>query len=128
MTIRNINIQEEQLAEICKKFKIRELTIFGSALREDFNEKSDVDLLVEFNPNSGISLFDVVDLKEALESFLGREVDIVSKKAIQRSRNYLKKKAILDNYMVIYASWYSIYFKKNDAIKISFDIFPGAWE
>lgn len=104
MTIRNINIQEEQLAEICKKFKIRELTIFGSALREDFNEKSDVDLLVEFNPNSGISLFDVVDLKEALESFLGREVDIVSKKAIQRSRNYLKKKAILDNYMVIYAS------------------------
>jgi len=104
MTIRNINIQEEQLGEICKKYKIRELAIFGSALREDFNEKSDVDLLVEFKPNSGISLFDIVDLKEAFESFLGREVDIVSKKAIQMSRNYLKKKAILDNYRVIYAS------------------------
>jgi len=104
MTIRNINIQEEQLGEICKKYKIRELAIFGSALREDFNEKSDVDLLVEFKPDSGISLFDIVDLKEAFESFWGREVDIVSKKAIQMSRNYLKKKAILDNYKVIYAS------------------------
>jgi len=46
MTIRNINIQEEQLREICKRYLIRELAVFGSALREDFNEKSDVDLLI----------------------------------------------------------------------------------
>jgi hypothetical protein len=78
--------------------------VLGSALREDFNESSDIDLLVEFKPNSGISLFNIVDLKEEFEKLFNRDVDIVSKNAILRSRNYLKKKAILDNYRVIYAS------------------------
>jgi hypothetical protein len=104
MTIRNINIQEEQLRGICKRYLIRELAIFGSALREDFNEKSDVDLLIEFEPKSGITLFNIVDLKEEFEKLFGRDVDIVSKKAIQRSRNYIKRKVILENLMVIYAS------------------------
>jgi uncharacterized protein len=104
MTIRNINFQEEQLREICKRYLIRELAIFGSALREDFNEKSDVDLLIEFEPKSGITLFNIVDLKEEFEKLFGRDVDIVSKKAIQRSRNYIKRKVILENLKVIYAS------------------------
>ena len=104
MTIRNINIQEEQLREICKRYLIRELSVFGSALREDFNESSDIDLLVEFKPDSGTSLFDIVDLKEEFEKLFGREVDIVSKKAIQQSRNHLKRKSILSNFKVIYVS------------------------
>ena len=104
MTIRNINIQEEQLREICKRYLIRELAIFGSTLREDFNDKSDIDLLIEFEPKSGITLFNIVDLKEEFEKLFGRDVDIVSKKAIQRSRNYLKRKAILENFKVIYVS------------------------
>ncbi|HAB52697.1 MAG: hypothetical protein A2315_04280 [Ignavibacteria bacterium RIFOXYB2_FULL_35_12] len=104
MTIRNINIQEEQLREICKRYLIRELAVFGSALREDFNEKSDVDLLIEFEPESGITLFNIVDLKEEFEKLFGRDVDIVSKKAIQRSRNHLKRKSILENFKVIYVS------------------------
>jgi predicted nucleotidyltransferase len=104
MTIKNLNIPEERLREICKRYLIRELAVFGSALREDFNEKSDIDLLVEFKPDSGISLFDVVDLKEEFERLFGRDIDLVSKNAMQKSRNYLKKKAILDNYKVIYVA------------------------
>lgn len=104
MTIRNINIQEEQLKEICKRYLIRELAVFGSALRQDFNDKSDVDLLIEFEPESGITLFNIVDLKEEFEKLFGRDVDIVSKKAIQQSRNHLKRKAILANFKVIYVS------------------------
>jgi hypothetical protein len=104
MTLNNINIQEDKLSEICRRYMIRELALFGSALREDFNEESDVDLLVEFKPDSRISLFDIVDLKDELEKLFDREVDIVSKNAIRRSRNYIKKKAILENYKVIYAS------------------------
>jgi predicted nucleotidyltransferase len=104
MTIKNINIQEEQLKEICKRYLIRELAVFGSALRQDFNDKSDVDLLIEFEPESGITLFNIVDLKEEFEKLFGRDVDIVSKKAIQQSRNHLKKKSILANFKVIYVS------------------------
>jgi hypothetical protein len=104
MTIKNINIQEEQLKEICKRYLIRELAVFGSALRQDFNDKSDVDLLIEFEPESGITLFNIVDLKEEFEKLFGRDVDIVSKKAIQQSRNHLKRKSILANFKVIYVS------------------------
>jgi hypothetical protein len=83
MTLNNINIQEDKLSEICRRYMIRELALFGSALREDFNEESDVDLLVEFKPDSGISLFDIVDLKDELEKLLDREVDIVSKNMLR---------------------------------------------
>ncbi len=104
MTVSNIKIGEDRLNEICKRYFINELAIFGSVLREDFNEDSDIDLLVEFKPGSEISLFDIVDLKEEFEKLFGREVDIVPKNAVKRSRNYLRKEAILQNYKVIYAT------------------------
>ncbi len=104
MNIDNITVHQEQLSEICKRFMIRELALFGSVLTDDFNESSDIDLLVEFTPDSGISLFDLVDLKDEFENLFGREVDIVSKNAVKKSRNYIRKKAILENYSVIYAS------------------------
>lgn len=104
MTINNLNIQEEQLSEICKRFLIHELAVFGSAIREDFNESSDIDLLVEFKPESGISLFDIIDIQEEFKKIFGREIDIVSKNAIKRSKNDIRKNMILNNHKVIYAS------------------------
>lgn len=104
MTVNSINIQKEKLSEICKRYKIIELALFGSALREDFTEKSDIDLLVEFMPDSGITLFNIVDLKDEFEKLFERDVDIVPKNAVKKSRNYLRKNAILKNYKVIYAS------------------------
>ncbi|MCX8009687.1 MAG: nucleotidyltransferase domain-containing protein, partial [Ignavibacteria bacterium] len=89
MILNDIKIDDERIAEICKRFKINELALFGSALREDYSENSDVDLLVEFIPNSAITLFNIVELKEELEKIFGREVDIVSKNAVINSRNYL---------------------------------------
>ncbi len=104
MTVNSINIQKEKLSEICKRYKIIELALFGSALREDFTNRSDIDLLVEFMPDSGITLFNIVDLKDEFEKLFGRDVDIVPKNAVKKSRNYLRKNAILKNYKVIYAS------------------------
>lgn len=104
MTVNSINIQKEKLSEICKRYKIIELALFGSALREDFTNKSDIDILVEFMPDSGITLFNIVDLKDEFEKLFGRDVDIVPKNAVKKSRNYLRKNAILKNYKVIYAS------------------------
>ena len=104
MTINNLDIQEEQLHKICKKYLIKELALFGSALRDDFTENSDIDLLVEFVPDSGITLFNIVDLRDEFEKLFGREVDIVSKNAVRRSRNFIRKNAILKDYKVIYVS------------------------
>ncbi len=104
MTVNSINVQKEKLSEICRRYKIIELSLFGSALRDDFTESSDIDLLVEFMPDSGITLFNIVDLKDEFEKLFGRDVDIVPKNAVKKSRNYLRKKAILKNYKVIYAS------------------------
>ena len=104
MTINNINIQEERLKEICKRYLIKELAIFGSALREDFNDSSDVDLLYTFQETASHSLFDIVRIKEEFEKLFGRSVDLVSRRAIERSRNKFRKKAILKTTKVIYAA------------------------
>ncbi len=104
MTENIININSEKISEICQRYKISELAIFGSMLRGDYDNESDIDLLVEFIPNAGITLFNLVDIKEEFEKLFGREVDIVSKNAIKNSKNYIRKKAILDNYKVIYVS------------------------
>jgi len=104
MTIQKIQISEDQLSSICNKYLIKELSIFGSALRKDFDEDSDIDLLIEFKPEAAVSLFDLIDVKEDFEKLFGREIDIVSKNAIKRSNNYIRKKAILENYNTIYAA------------------------
>ena len=104
MTINNLDIEEEQLREICKKYLIKELALFGSALRKDFTENSDIDLLVEFMPDSGITIFNIVDLRDEFEKLFRRPVDLVSRSAIERSRNKYRKEEILKNTKVIYAA------------------------
>ncbi len=104
MTINILNIQDERLKEICKRYLIKELAIFGSALKEDFNDSSDVDLLYTFQDTANHSLFDVVKIKEEFEKLFGRSVDLLSRRAIERSRNEFRKKAILANTKIIYAA------------------------
>lgn len=104
MTINNLNIPEEKLTEICKRYKISELALFGSALKENFNDRSDIDLLYVFEENTTHSLFDVAEIKVEFEKFFGRPVDFISRKAIERSRNLYKRKGILENVKVIYAA------------------------
>jgi len=104
MTINNLDIQEEQLREICKKYLIKELALFGSALRDDFTENSDIDLLYTFQDVAKHSLFDIVRIKEEFEKLFGRPVDLVSRSAIERSRNKYRKNTILKKTKVIYAA------------------------
>ena len=72
------------LAEICKRYHVRELSLFGSVLRDDFRPDSDVDVLVEFEPEASVSLFDLSDLKYELSELLGRPVDLVEKAGLKR--------------------------------------------
>lgn len=74
------NVDPARLAELCRRWGIRELAIFGSALREDFGPDSDVDLLVDFAPETVLG-FRVFELERELsELFGGRRIDLVPRK------------------------------------------------
>jgi predicted nucleotidyltransferase len=99
-----VSIPRKKLAEFCRRWKISELAFFGSVLREDFRSSSDLDLLVSFKPRAKISLFDLVRMQNELKEIFGREVDLVERRAIEKSENYIRSKSILSNTKVIYAA------------------------
>lgn len=89
------------LLAFCRRWHVRELSLFGSALRDDFGPDSDIDLLVEFEPEAPISLWDWGPMLEELHRIFGRDVDLVEKSAI---RNPLRRRHILANTRVLYAA------------------------
>lgn len=94
----------ERVAELCRRWKVEELSLFGSALRDDFPSASDIDLLVRFQPDADWSLFDYAHMERELEQLLGRRVDLVSRAAIEKSPNWIRRKEILETSRPIYAS------------------------
>jgi uncharacterized protein len=103
MTI-HATIPNEPLAAFCRKWQVTELALFGSVLRADFGPGSDIDVLVTFAPDARRSLFDLVTMQEELERVFGRPVDLVSRRGIEASRNYLRRQAILDSAEVVYGA------------------------
>jgi predicted nucleotidyltransferase len=100
MSVR-VDIPENKVAEFCQRWQIKELSIFGSALRDDFQPESDVDVLVVFEENAPWGLFDLMRAEEDLEQILGREVDLVEKSTV---RNPFRRHHILSYREVIYAT------------------------
>lgn len=96
-----IYIPMEQIKSFCKKWKIKEFSLFGSALREDFQPDSDIDILVELQPGHGLTLYDWIDMIDELKSIFGREVDLVEKTTIN---NPFRHYHIFKTYKVIYAA------------------------
>ena len=101
---KGIDVPREKIVEFCRRWKIREFALFGSVLRDDFRPESDIDVLVAFAVDARWSLLDHVTMQEELKSIFGRNVDLVSKKGIERSRNPIRRKEILDSAEVIYAA------------------------
>ncbi|GAB4133430.1 MAG: nucleotidyltransferase family protein [Cyanobacteria bacterium J069] len=101
---KRLGITPQDLAAICKRWHIAELWLFGSVLRDDFNSESDVDILVTYQPSAKRGLFEKMQLKEELETLLHRSVDLVSKRAIEQSHNWLRRKHILESAETIYVA------------------------
>jgi uncharacterized protein len=97
----NLSIPLKTIGEFCLKWRVRELALFGSVLRDDFRSDSDVDVLVELAANHGLSLYDWVDMQEELERLFGRRVDLVSKKGL---KNPIRRREILRTAEVLYAA------------------------
>jgi len=95
---------EEAIRAFCKKWKVEELAVFGSALREDFGNESDVDLLVRFAPAATWTLLDHARMERELEEILGRSVDLVTREAIEESPNWIVRREILKSARIAYAA------------------------
>jgi len=91
-----IKIPKKKIAEFCRKHHIRKLAFFGSVLREDFRLDSDIDMLVEFEPGHTPG-FAFIDIQDELTKLFGREVDLHTFKGVETSRNYLRRRAILES-------------------------------
>jgi len=98
-----IHIEQKRIASFCRRWKIVEFAVFGSALREDFRADSDVDVLVTFSDDAQWSLLDYVDMQDELKGVFRREVDLVSRRGIERSRNRVRREDILSSAEVVYA-------------------------
>ena len=103
MTAR-IDIPSDGIAAFCKRWQVTEFALFGSVLRDDFGPDSDIDVLVAFKDGARHTLFDMVEMEEQLKTLFGREVDLAERAGIEMSRNYIRRKAILQSAETIYAA------------------------
>src|SRR5881628_1882458 len=95
-----IEVDEAKLAELCRRYEVRELSLFGSAARGEMRPDSDIDLLVEFLPDAQVGLVEHAGLMLDLQRLLGRKVDLVSKNALKpRIRPY-----VLSDAQLVYAA------------------------
>lgn len=96
-----IDIPRLRLADFCRRWKVTELALFGSVLREDFGPGSDVDVLVTFAADALCGIDEWVAMRDELEAIYGRGVDLVSKRAV---RNPFRRHEILTTRRIIHAA------------------------
>ena len=99
-----IELPMEQIADFCKRWMITEFALFGSVLSDDFRPDSDIDVLVTFAPDARWSLIDFIHAEEELTEIVGRKVDLVSRRGVEQSHNYIIRKAILRSARTLYVA------------------------
>ena len=99
-----VDVADEAIAEFCRKWRIAELALFGSVLRDDFGPESDVDVLVRFEKPVRWDLFDIMHMEGELAAIFGRKVDLIDRAAVEESKNYIRRRAILGSARTVYAA------------------------
>jgi predicted nucleotidyltransferase len=100
----SLKIAEQAVADFCRQHRIGELSLFGYATRDDFGPESDVDVLVDFEPDATPTLFEITTMREELSSLFGRPVDLVDRVSVEQSRNYIRRKHILREVQPVYVA------------------------
>ncbi|HEY9879126.1 MAG TPA: nucleotidyltransferase family protein [Leptolyngbyaceae cyanobacterium] len=108
MTMAAIEVPIEEIAEFCYRWQVTEFALFGSVLRDDFRPDSDVDVMVQFHPDAHPTFRTLDQMEEELKTIFQREVDLITRRGIETSRNYLRRHEILSSAQVIYATGSSI--------------------
>jgi predicted nucleotidyltransferase len=96
-----LGIEPETIDAFCRNWQIQELSLFGSALRDDFRADSDVDLLVVFEPTAPWDLWDITKMEDELQQMFGRRVDVIEKRAL---KNPFRRFEILTTRQILYAA------------------------
>lgn len=99
-----IPISSNEVGDFRRRWRITELALFGSVLRSDFGANSDIDVLLSFADEASWTLFDLVRMKEELSGILGRQVDLVTRRGIEASRNYIRRREILSSAEVVHGA------------------------
>jgi predicted nucleotidyltransferase len=97
MTQAQIDLPKEEIAKFCKKWGVSEFSFFGSVLTDDFRPDGDIGILVAFEEDSKRTLFDLVHIEDELKQIFGREVDLLTRRGVEQSRNYIRCKSILSS-------------------------------
>jgi predicted nucleotidyltransferase len=97
-------LPSKEIAALCERWRVVELSIFGSAMRGDFGSQSDVDLLVEFDSGVSWSLIEIDRMAGELAEIFGRKVDLVERTAIESSANYIRRRHILQSAEPVYVA------------------------
>ena len=100
----HISFDPDRLATFCHRWKISELAVFGSVLRDDFRRDSDVDVLVRFQSDAHWAVWDLGQMEEELTQLFGRQVDLLEWEGVEQSRNPIRRQAILSTAEVIHAA------------------------
>jgi uncharacterized protein len=109
MKLNNIELPMPDIEQFCQKWNVTEFALFGSVLRDDFRpESSDIDVMVQFHPEAKPTFWGLDQMEEELEGLFGREVDVITRFSIEKSRNYLRRHEILSSARVIYESGSSV--------------------
>ncbi|MDX1995030.1 MAG: nucleotidyltransferase domain-containing protein [bacterium] len=93
----------DDIRAFCKRWQVREFAVFGSILRDDFSEDSDIDVLLTYQPNTRLTLAALLAMGDELETLFGRSVDLIDRETLANSPNYLRRQMIFDSALVIYA-------------------------
>ena len=99
-TFNGITIDHERLVEICRRYHVRELALFGSTARGDNRPESDVDIMIEYDPHATPGLIDFSKLRFELEDLMARRVDLVTKRGLKP----LVRQHVVDESVVLYAA------------------------
>lgn len=99
-----IPVPREAITQFCQRWRIAELDLFGSVLRDDFRPDSDVDVMVVFESGVRWSFEDLLRMREELERIFGRRVDLVEKRLVEQSPNYIRRRHILNHMENIYVA------------------------
>lgn len=100
MPVQLTKLPISELEALCRRYQVRELSLFGSALRDDFGPESDIDLLVEFEPDARIGFMELGRLEQELEALLGFPIDLVPKSGLRPEL----RQDILDTARLLYAA------------------------
>lgn len=100
----HIKVSKDNIAAFCRRNHIRSFAFFGSVLRDDFGPDSDLDILVEFEQGKEPDLMGLVTMECELAEIFGRKADLVERRSVERSENYIRRRHVLQSMEAVYVA------------------------